>query len=63
MLSLTALLFGLVLRLVAWWQVRHDVNKVFDAQQVLFAERLANSDLSTILLESSTTLNKIHRRY
>ena len=57
-LCLTALFVWLGSTLVAWWQVRHDVNKVFDAQQVLFAERLANSDLSTILLESSTTLNK-----
>ena len=57
-LCLTALFVWMGSTLVAWWQVRHDVNKVFDAQQVLFAERLANSDLSTILLESSTTLNK-----
>ena len=57
-LCLTALFVWVGSTLVAWWQVRHDVNKVFDAQQVLFAERLANSDLSTILLESSTTLNK-----
>lgn len=57
-LCLTALFVWLGSTLVAWWQVRHDVNKVFDAQQVLFAERLANSDLSTILLESNTTLNK-----
>lgn len=57
-LCLTALFVWLGSTLVAWWQVRHDVNKVFDAQQVLFAERLANSDLSTILVESSTTLNK-----
>lgn len=57
-LCLTALFVWLGSTLVAWRQVRHDVNKVFDAQQVLFAERLANSDLSTILLESSTTLNK-----
>ena len=57
-LSLTALFVWLSSTLVAWWQVRHDVNKVFDAQQVLFAERLANSDLSAILLESSTKLDK-----
>ncbi|HHF6557283.1 TPA: quorum sensing histidine kinase QseC [Haemophilus influenzae] len=57
-LSLTALLVWFGSTLVAWWQVRHDVNKVFDAQQVLFAERLANSDLSAILLESSTKLDK-----
>ena len=57
-LCLTALFVWLGSTLVAWWQVRHDVNKVFDAQQVLFAERLATSDLSTIFFESSTTLNK-----
>ncbi|HIF8808823.1 TPA: quorum sensing histidine kinase QseC [Haemophilus influenzae] len=57
-LSLTALLVWFGSMLMAWWQVRHDVNKVFDAQQVLFAERLANSDLSAILLESSTKLDK-----
>ncbi|STO54328.1 sensory histidine kinase in two-component regulatory system with QseB [Canicola haemoglobinophilus] len=37
--------------MVAWLQVRSEVNEVFDAQQILFAKRLASSDLRTILIE------------
>lgn len=48
-LSLTALVVWTLSTAVAWWQVRKEVNDVFDAQQILFAERLANSDLSQVL--------------
>ena len=58
-LSLTALFVWLISTTVAWWQVRNEVNDVFDAQQILFAERLANSDLSYILLEHAKDRNKI----
>ena len=58
-LSLTALFVWLISTTVAWWQVRNEVNDVFDAQQILFAERLANSDLSHILLEHAEDINKI----
>ena len=43
-LSFTALFVWLISTAVAWWQVRNEVNDVFDAQQILFAERLANSE-------------------
>ena len=58
-LSFTALFVWGVSTAVAWWQVRNEVNDVFDAQQILFAERLANSDLSHILLEHVEDINKI----
>ena len=58
-LSFTALFVWGVSTAVAWWQVRSEVNDVFDAQQILFAERLANSDLSHILLEHVEDINKI----
>ena len=58
-LSFTALFVWLISTAVAWWQVRNEVNDVFDAQQILFAERLANSDLSHILLEHAEDINKI----
>lgn len=50
-ISTTALLIWAISTIVAWWQVRKEVNKVFDAQQILFAERLASSNLKTILIE------------
>lgn len=59
-LSLTALVVWTLSTAVAWWQVRKEVNDVFDAQQILFAERLANSDLSSILL-TQTNQVKIPR--
>ena len=58
-LSFTALFVWGVSTAVAWWQVRSEVNDVFDAQQILFAERLANSDLSHILLEHVEDISKI----
>ncbi|KDB47933.1 two-component system sensor histidine kinase QseC [Glaesserella parasuis] len=50
-ISCTALLIWLISTAVAWVQVRHEVDEVFDAQQVLFAQRLASSDLRTLLME------------
>ncbi len=50
-ISCTAVLIWLISTAVAWIQVRHEVNKVFDAQQILFAQRLASSDLRTLLME------------
>lgn len=49
--SLTALLIWLISTTVAWIQVRKELNKMFDAQQILFAQRLATSGLHTILAE------------
>ncbi|WP_373777198.1 quorum sensing histidine kinase QseC [Glaesserella sp.] len=50
-ISCTAVLIWLVSTAIAWVQVRHEVNKVFDAHQILFAQRLASSDLRTLLVE------------
>lgn len=51
MLSFIALIVWAISTAVAWLQVRKEVNEVFDAQQILFAKRLASSDLRTILIE------------
>lgn len=50
-LSVTAISIWLVSTAVAWLQVRKEVNEVFDAQQILLAQRLATSDLSSLLAE------------
>ncbi len=51
MLSFIALIVWAISTALAWLQVRKEVNEVFDAQQILFAKRLASSDLRTILIE------------
>lgn len=50
-LSLTALIIWGISTAVAWLQVRKEVNQVFDAQQILFAERLASSNLHALVTE------------
>lgn len=52
-LFLTALLVWLVSTLVAWKVVKKEAYDVFDAQQILLAERLATSDLQNILLDNT----------
>ena len=54
-LSLVSVLVWLISTAVAWFQVRKEVNQVFDAQQILFAERLASSDLRHLLMDSHNT--------
>ena len=49
-LSLVSVCVWLLSTTVAWFQVRKEVNQMFDAQQILFAERLASSDLRNILI-------------
>ncbi|MDU4897062.1 MAG: two-component system sensor histidine kinase QseC, partial [Haemophilus parainfluenzae] len=44
-LSLTALCVWFVATATAWCVVKKEAKDVFDAQLILFAERLANSDL------------------
>lgn len=62
-LSLSAIIIWLISTSVAWLQVRKEVNEVFDAQQILFAKRLANSDLRLILTENRRSeLVKGHQR-
>lgn len=50
-LSITSLSVWLISTGIAWWQVKKEMNDVFDAQQVLLAEHLANSDLEELLLK------------
>lgn len=57
-LSLAALVIWSMATGIAWFQAKNEVNKMFDAQQILFAKRLASSDLGGMLLE-----RQFHRRY
>lgn len=63
-LSIAAMSIWLVSTAVAWVQVRKEVNEVFDAQQILFAQRLATSDLHMLLLDKhpkrKKSLKKAH---
>jgi len=52
-LSLTALCVWCIATAVAWTVVKKEVKDVFNAQQVLFAERLATSDLKNVLLDEN----------
>lgn len=56
-LFLTALFVWLISTVVAWTVAKKEAYEVFDAQQVLFAERLATSDLQNILL-GNTEFNR-----
>lgn len=62
-LSITAIAIWLVSTAVAWLQVRKEVNDVFDGQQVLFAQRLATSNLSTLLSEQHLSHQKSLKKY
>lgn len=57
-LSLLALSIWGVSTAVAWYQVRKEVNEVFDAQQILFAQRLASSDLHNVLVNNPLKLKE-----
>lgn len=48
-----ALLVWLISTVVAWKVVKKEAYDVFDAQQILLAERLATSDLQNILLDNT----------
>jgi len=52
-LSLTALCVWCIATAVAWTVVKKEAKDVFNAQQVLFAERLATSDLKNVLLDEN----------
>lgn len=60
-LSLTAFMIWIISTLVAWVQVRQEVNEVFDAQQILFAQRLASSDLRNMLVGPEYAKHKRER--
>jgi len=52
-LSVTALCVWCIATAVAWTVVKKEAKDVFNAQQVLFAERLATSDLKNVLLDKN----------
>ena len=52
-LSLTALCVWCIATAVALDSCKKEVKDVFNAQQVLFAERLAASDLKNVLLDEN----------
>lgn len=51
LLSIAALFIWTGSTAIAWFQVRKEVNEVFDAQQILFAQRLASTDLRYLFIE------------
>lgn len=51
LLSITALFIWAISTAIAWIQVQKEVNKVFDSQQILFAQRLASTDLRNLFIE------------
>lgn len=50
-LSLASLLLWAVAGGIAWVKAKDETDKVFDAQQILFAQRLATSNLRQILVQ------------
>lgn len=50
--GMLALVTWLVASVVAWHQTRHNINEVFDTQQMLFAKRLAATGVGDMLLQN-----------
>lgn len=50
-ICVASLFIWLLSTAVAWFQVRKEVDKMFDTQQILFAQRLASSNLHSLLIE------------
>lgn len=48
-ITFVSLCIWLISSLVAWFQVRKEVDRMFDTQQILFAQRLASSNLHSLL--------------
>ncbi|MEE6028785.1 quorum sensing histidine kinase QseC [Avibacterium paragallinarum] len=59
-LSLLAIAIWGISTAIAWSAVRSQVNEVFDIQQILFAKRLASSDLRTMLIDRNPPEWKNH---
>lgn len=53
-LSMVAVAVG-----ISWYQTRTSIDEVFDTQQMLFAKRLATSDLSELVTDTPSSLPKI----
>ena len=50
-LSLSSLLLWGGASIIAWFKVKDETDKIFDAQQILFAQRLSSSNLRQILVQ------------
>lgn len=61
-ISFASLCIWLMSTAVAWFQVRHEVHKMFDTQQILFAQRLASSNLH-LLLSERRPVKEIRREF
>lgn len=61
-LSALASIIWLLSTTTAWFAARSQVNEVFDTQQILFAKRLASSDLRTMLIEENRSEWINHRK-
>lgn len=67
--GLLALVTWLAASAIAWQQTRHNINEVFDTQQMLFAKRLAGTGLADMMLshhdvrlpETKKIIHKGHR--
>lgn len=61
-IGIASLFIWLCSTAVAWFQVRKEVDTMFDTQQILFAQRLATSNLHTLLPDRRPPSNKELRR-
>lgn len=50
--GMLALVTWLLASAIAWYQTRHNINEVFDTQQMLFAKRLASTGMGDMLLQN-----------
>ncbi|WP_301099152.1 quorum sensing histidine kinase QseC [Otariodibacter sp.] len=57
-ISLTALIIWIISTSTAWIQARKEINHVFDTQQIIFAQRLATSNLRMLLHHNSSPVFK-----
>ena len=55
-LSLSSLLLWGGASIIAWFKVKDETDKIFDAQQILFAQRLSSSNLRQILVQNVTSI-------
>ncbi|WP_051919098.1 quorum sensing histidine kinase QseC [Basilea psittacipulmonis] len=61
-LSLLSLIFWTISGVLVWLRASEEVNELFDAQQILFAQRLASSNLHELLNASEPRKRLIQRQ-
>lgn len=62
-ISIASLFIWLCSTAVAWFQVRKEVDTMFDTQQILFAQRLATSNLHTLLPDRRIPPKELRREF